>query len=68
VSVQGITCRSSIVLNTTDSASSLRSVAADVLIGTVSGADAGADSQNVTGAAAGVGGSSRSPISSRNFT
>jgi hypothetical protein len=67
-SEHGTICRSTPVENTTDSSCSVRRVATFVPMGMPTDAMAGAASQNVTSAWAGVAGIRRNPMSSRNFT
>ncbi len=66
-SSQGTIDRSASVVNTTGS-DSVRAVATCVPAGTTSAAVCDADSQNVTGTRAAVGGRRRTPSRSRNFT
>ena len=60
--------RSSVVLKTIGGCSPVRTVATWVPAGMVTVAGCGAESQNVTGACAAVGGKRRTPMSSRNLT
>ena len=67
-SAHGTMSSSSRVLNMIDSSRSVRTVATAVPRGMPTLVTAGAESQKVTGAFAGVAASSRNPIISRNFT